>query len=237
VLDFLREGQMPGESVIYYIGVVTTTLFALVILGILWGILFGLFACRWDLYVFPRLTFFLLEKLRSPFKVLFSFFTRDRYLVERMAIKVLNRVYRKKYAAVPVKDRMVIMPQCLRDLECPAPTDPRTGIACKRCGKCVVEKVRKLNGTQKIYISPGGTFSVRILESARPPAVLGVACPRDLFEGMAVCHSLRIPIQGVTLLRTGCVATEVDFDELARTLLVGEERKDAQRQEQYSASN
>jgi len=115
---------------------------------------------------------------------------------------------------------MVIMPQCLRDLECPAQLDPNLGLACKRCGRCVVDKIRGLNGTNKIYISPGGTFSVRILETEQPRAVLGVACPRDLFEGMAVCHTLRIPVQGVTLLRYGCVATDVDLGEVTKTLLM-----------------
>jgi hypothetical protein len=228
---------MFGESIIYHVGLVTSTLVALALLGIIGGAILGLLAYKTGIFIFPRLTFFLLEKLRSVLKFLFSFFSRDRYIVERMAIKVINRIYRKKYAAVPVKDRMVIMPQCLRDLECPAPTDPHNGIACRRCGKCVVEKVRKLNGTEKIYISPGGTFSVRILESNRPPAVLGVACPRDLFEGMAVCHSLRIPIQGVTLLRTGCVATEVDFDELSKTLLLEDGVKDAAAAQRCAQNN
>jgi len=218
---------MFGESIIYYIGLVTSAIVAMALLGIIGGAILGLLAYKTDIFIFPRLTFFLLEKLRSVLKFLFSFFSRDRYIVERMAIKVLNRLYRRKYAAVPVKDRMIILPQCLRDLECPAPTDPRTGIACKRCGKCVIDKIRKLDGTDKIFISPGGTFSIRILESNRPPAVLGVACPRDLFEGMAVCHSLRIPIRGVTLLRTGCVATEVDFDELSEALFLGDGVKDA----------
>lgn len=221
---------MFDESIIYYVGIATSAAFALMLLGLVAGVVLGLLAYKVNVILFPRLTFFLLEKMRSPFKFFFSFFSRDRYLVERMAIRVLNRLYRKKYTAVPTRERMVIMPQCLRDLECPAPTDPRTGIACKRCGKCVIDKVRKLNGTDKIYISPGGTFSVRILETNRPPAVLGVACPRDLFEGMAVCHSLRIPVQGVSLLRTGCVATDVDFDQVSSTLLMGSSfnRRDAE---------
>jgi hypothetical protein len=215
---------MFGESLIYVIGVVTTILIALGLLGVIGGIVLGFLAYRSDIYIFPRLTFFLLDKLRSVFRFLFSFFSRDRYIVERMAIKILNHAHRRRYAAVPSARRMVILPQCLRDLECPARLDPALGFACKKCGKCVVDKVRSLDGTDKIFISPGGTFSVRILESNRPPAVLGVACPRDLFEGMAVCHSLRIPVQGIPLLRDGCIATEVDFDKLAHALLMGDKQ-------------
>jgi hypothetical protein len=154
-----------------------------------------------------------------------------------MAVKVLNHVYRNRYAAIPTSERMVIMPQCLRDLECPAHLDPKVGLACKRCGRCVIDRVRRLEGTDRIYISPGGTFSVRILESEQPRAVLGVACPRDLFEGMAVCHSLGIPVRGVSLLRYGCVATDVDFDEVREALFMQNGAANAAREEQRAASN
>ena len=228
---------MFGESLIYGIGVVTTALIALLLLGVAGGMVLGLLAYRANVFIFPRLTFFLLEKLRSVFKFLFSFFSRDRYLVERVAVKILNRVYRKRYAAVEPQERMVVLPQCLRDLECPAPVDPRTGIACKRCGRCVIDKVHKLNGTTRIYITPGGTFAARVVESNHPPAVLGVACPRDLFEGMAVCHSLGIPVQGVPLLRDGCVSTEVDFDEVANRLLMTVEKADVKGHKRHTADN
>jgi hypothetical protein len=237
VIDSDRRNYMFGEPVIYYIGAATSVLIALIVLCILWGAILGLLAYKANIFVFPRFTFFLLEKMRSVFKVLFSFFSRDRFLVERIAIKILNHLHRRRYSEIPAAERMVIMPQCLRDLECPARLDPELGLDCKRCGRCVIDRVRKLNGTSKIYISPGGTFAVRILESKLPRAVLGVACPHDLFEGMAVCHSLRIPVQGVSLLRTGCVATEVDFDEVAQTLLMGDEQGNAQGEKRHTADN
>jgi hypothetical protein len=228
---------MFGESIIYYVGLVTSLAFVFLILSVVGGVILGLLAYKANLFIFPRLTFFLLEKLRSIFRFAFSFFSRDRYLVERMAIKTLNHVYRKHYSAVPPRERMVILPQCLRDLECPAHLDPKLGLACKQCGRCVIDKVRRLNGTEKIFISPGGTFSVRILEAEHPPAVLGVACPRDLFEGMAVCHSLRIPVQGVSLLRYGCVATEVDLSEVTQALLMENGAANAAREKQRTANN
>jgi hypothetical protein len=228
---------MLGEFLIYSIGLVASLAFALLVLSVVGGMILGLLAYKASLFIFPRLTFFLLEKLRSVIKFAFSLFSRDRYLVERMAIKVLNHLYRKRYTDIPPCERMVIMPQCLRDLECPAHLDPNLGLACKRCGRCVIDKVRSLNGTNKIYISPGGTFSVRILEAERPRAVLGVACPRDLFEGMAVCHSLRIPVQGVSLLRYGCVATDVNLDEVTKALLMENGAPDAAREERRIAHN
>lgn len=211
---------MPGETIIYYIGAFTAIFVAVSVLFAIIAIIFGMLAYKANLFIFPGLSFFMFEKLRPVFKMLFSFFSRDRHIVERIAIKLLNRIHNRKYLNVSKNDRVVILPQCLRDLECEARLDPSYGLVCKHCGKCVIDKVSKLNGTSKVYISPGGTFAIRILEASSPSAVLGVACPRDLFEGMSVCHSMKIPVQGVMLLRTGCVATEVDFEKVAETLLV-----------------
>jgi len=218
---------MPGETIIYYIGVVTTLLVALCVLLVAAAFVLGLLAYRTNIFLFPRFAFFLFEKLHPIFKILFSFISRDRHIVENIAIKLLNRVHSRKYHSVIPSERVVILPQCLRDLECPARLDPKCGLVCRHCGKCVIDKISKLNGTTKIYISPGGTFAVRILEAFHPSAVLGVACSRDLFEGMSVCHSLRIPVQGVALSRAGCVATEVDFDKVTQTLMAVSGQKDA----------
>jgi len=108
---------MFGESIIYYFGLLASLAFAFLVLSIIGGIVLSLLAYKANFFVFPRVTFFLLEKLRSVFRFAFSFFSRDRYLVERMAIKTLNHVYRKRYSTIPPSERMLIMPQCLRDLE------------------------------------------------------------------------------------------------------------------------
>ena len=228
---------MPGEPVIYYIGVAASAFFAMAVLGVIGGIVLGLLAYGKNIFIFPRLTFFLLQKLRSIFKVVLAPFTRDRFLVERMAIKILNRAYHGRYTAVAPSERMVVLPQCLRDIECTAPIDPRTGIACRHCGRCVIDKIHKLNGTTRIYVTPGGTFAARVVEASSPLAVLGVACPRDLYEGMAVCHSHGIPVQGVPLLRDGCVATEVDFEEVARLLLLEKGMENASQPQRHAADN
>jgi len=242
-----------AETVVFFFGAAASALFALMLLGVAGGVVLGFLAYKADIFLFPRLAFFLLEKLRSIFRFMFSFFTRDRFLVERMAVKVLNHVYRASYRRVPVSDRIALLPQCLRDLDCKARLSPELGLACRRCGRCVIDKVFNLfeehcpkaggettGGSAadgKVFVSPGGTFAIRILEAVNPRAVLGVACPRDLFEGMAVCHSLGIPVQGVPLLRTGCVATDVDFEEVSRVLLMESGARNAAEAQRCAADN
>lgn len=206
-----------------YIGFLTSAIVALALILVFVTAVLGLLAKK-EIFLFPRFTFFLVEKLRSPLKFLFSLVCRDSYAVEEIGIKVCNRFNLKKYESVKLAERMVILPQCLRDINCKARLDPTSGFNCERCGKCIAERIREIDGSVRIFISPGGTFSKRLVESHRPGAVLGVACPRDLFEGMSICTGLRIPVQGILLLRDGCVATAVDAERVFQTLLAGEEK-------------
>jgi hypothetical protein len=206
-----------------YIGYLTSAVVALALILVLVAVVLGLLAKK-EIFLFPRFTFFLIEKLRSPLKFLFSLVSRNGYAVEEMGIKVCNRFNLKKYESVKLAERMVILPQCLRDINCEARLDPFLGFKCERCGKCIAERIREIDGSVRVFISPGGTFSKRLVESHRPRAVLGVACPRDLFEGMSVCAQYRIPVQGVLLLRDGCVGTAVDDQKVFNTLVAGEEK-------------
>lgn len=210
-----------------YVGYATSAIVALALFFLLLAVILGLLAKK-EIFLFPHLTFFLIEKLRSPLKFLFSLVSRDSYAVEEIGIKVCNRFNLKRYARVKLPERVVILPQCLRDINCEARLDPTSGFKCERCGKCIAERIRKVDGSVRVFISPGGTFSKRLVESRRPGAVLGVACPRDLFEGMSVCTMLGIPVQGVLLLRDGCVATAVDTEKVFQTLHAGLRSDDAE---------
>jgi hypothetical protein len=215
-----------NNAVFTYIGYATTAIIGLALFLLLAASVLGLLAKK-EIFLFPRFTFFLIEKLRSPLKFLFSLVSRDSYAVEEIGIKVCNRFNLKRYERVGLAERMVILPQCLRDINCEARLDPLLGFKCERCGKCIAERIRKVDGSVRVFISPGGTFSKRLVESRRPGAVLGVACPRDLFEGMSICAGHGIPVQGVLLLRDGCVATAVDTEKVFQALLAGVKSYDA----------
>jgi len=73
----------------------------------------------------------------------------------------------------------------------------------------------------RVFVVPGGTFAKRVLISARPRAVVGVACYPNLHEGMLNAKLAGIPAQGVPLKKTGCINTIVDFDELLIKLFAG----------------
>lgn len=60
----------------------------------------------------------------------------------------------------------------------------------------------------KVYIIPGSQFLKKIVEQNKFKAILGVACYQDL--NLCMMNLSNYPVQGVPLLRDGCVNTKVD---------------------------
>ena len=163
----------------------------------------------------------LLEIFFMPLGAALRIITGDGFAAEKLGVRICNQSAGKRYAAVPLDKRVVFVPQCLRDRECPARLSSKDGFECRECGKCVISEIRRLAPGVRVFVSPGGSFSRRILMRHRPEAVLGVACPPDLFEGLQAARRARIPAQGVALSRAGCVSTDVSIEAVREKLLLG----------------
>ncbi len=174
--------------------------------------------------LFPGATLTLLEIFFVPLRRVMRAISGDEHAAEKLGVRIYNQTRASRYASVPLERRMVFLPQCLRDNECPARLSSEEGFACKECGKCIICEIRRVAPEVRVFVSPGGSFSRRLLMRHRPKAVLGVACPPDLFEGLQAAARAGIPAQGVSLSRTGCVNTDVSFDDVREKLLFGVER-------------
>ena len=199
------------ERTFFWFGVVSAALVGVVLVGLLLALLGALLARRG-----PPLAgcfLFLVALFRSVLDGVGRLFGDGR-LAEHAGIALANRIWRRAYERVPRHARIAVLPQCLRSLDCPASIDPREGIKCRSCGGCVIGRLRERFPDVRVFVTPGGTFATRVVRQAAPEAVLGVACANDLYEGMLFCHRRGLPVQGVELLRDGCVSTAVDEDVL-----------------------
>ena len=169
----------------------------------------------------PRTTLLLLEIFFAPLKRLLPRLGGGQYAAERLGVRLYNALAAEKFAAVPLGERMVFVPQCLRNEKCPARVSSQNGFECRDCGLCIIADIRKIAPDVRVCISPGGTFALRLLQAHRPKAVLGVACPPDLFEGLQSAFRGGVPAQGVELTRFGCVNTDVPLDAVREKLLAG----------------
>jgi len=185
----------------------------------------ALFAARGHLLL-PRVLIVGVRLFRGAINTFGSLFG-DPHLADHAGIAAINAVNRKKFLEIP--EPVVVMPQCLRRVDCPSRIDPRRGIVCRGCGRCVIGRLIKEHPQLKVFIVPGGTFAARIVKQQKPRSVLGVACANDLYEGMLYCFTRKIPVQGIELLRDGCVETAVDekrlFGLLARVRQTVEKHK------------
>ncbi|MDQ7780184.1 MAG: DUF116 domain-containing protein [Planctomycetota bacterium] len=158
-----------------------------------------------------------------------------------------NRKYRARFCATPFSQRLLLMPQCLRNHKRCKARDIGWGYVCRTCGACgimnVISEAREL-GYGASYILKGGRALERVLaienagrkdhshaagkKGSRPragerriEAVLGVACGYEGMLGIALCEQQGLIPQFVPLLRDGCVDTKVDWALLSKTLSLG----------------
>ncbi|RQW80292.1 MAG: DUF116 domain-containing protein [Methanothrix sp.] len=161
-----------------------------------------------------RIILFGTTLLESVIKSLFWIARADDSIVDDVGVRLRNYVNRKEFLKTPIDRRFIFMPQCVRSIECPAKLTPE-GIKCINCGRCNVGEAKKMaEGLgYKFFIVPGSSFIKRIIKKYNPKAVVGVGCQMEIKEGLDLCHSHAIPAQGVPLLKSGCVATTLDWEQ------------------------
>ena len=180
----------------------------------------ALFLCffifRTKKILFPNFVLFIIGLLYEPLRRLLSFFRVDPTLIDRVSVEIGNALNYPGFSATQIEERVLLLPQCIRSAECPAKLNSLDGIHCMGCGKCAIAELSAMCEELgvRMYISPGGTFSKRILMLSRPKAIIGVACYPNLHEGRLNTKLAGVPAQGVPLTTTGCVNTTVDIEEI-----------------------
>jgi len=186
----------------------------------------GAYIYKYKRFPLPKLAFSLITLFYRPLKTLLGSLHINPNVVDEVQITLLNHAYREKYAATPFERRILFLPQCLRDLDCPAMTKPGEGILCRRCGRCNIAEIMEICERYGIMvcIAPGGEFVKRVVKDKKPEAALGVACHKDLHEVMRYVTARGIPMVGVLLARAGCIMTDVDWDKVKEELLLTPEK-------------
>lgn len=133
--------------------------------------------------------------------------------IDKMYVELKNSMNRKSFLEVKANEKIIILPQCLRNSkECKAKLT-KDGYACVKCGACKIceikERAEKMG--HGVFIVPGGSMAINIIKTHKPKAVLGVACLNELITAI---ENVNTPTQGVQLLRKGCIDTDVNIDEI-----------------------
>lgn len=223
-----------------YVGIITVILLSLFIAGLLIALTITYLMFRNTRIINSihskfsslvlKILLLILDLLYMPAKKIILVLGGNDMMIDTVGTEIRNILLKDRFAQVPFEDRIVLLPQCLRSLECPAKFSSVKGAQCVGCGKCkifdITNKAKEL-GYKGAYIAPGGGFVRRIIKKMKPKAVLGIGCPPEVNLGLLEVSTKGIPCQGVLLLKTGCVNTDVDLDLVFETMEIGKEKLDS----------
>lgn len=216
-LDFLTWNHLMyliGElTVIIIIGAVVIS-FILVIISI--------YSIKTKHLYFPQLIKSGLVFLEGLMKAMFRFLGLEDREMLAFFIKLHNTMNATAFEHVPVEERAIFMPQCLRSSQCPAHLTPE-GLKCRSCGQCEVGAARVLLERMgyRVFIVPGSSFIKRMVKKYRPRAILGIGCLSEVKEGIDMADKMGLVVMGVVTLKEGCVETLVSWPDVYEVAILG----------------
>ena len=139
----------------------------------------------------------------------------DEYYVK--AAEDNNRRNREAFAGTAFPDRIILVPQCMRQSGKCVAKDAGSRYECARCGSCKVNDIireAEILGYKSVLLLKGGRAVVKIIEELKPKAILGVACFFEGSIGINQCAKRGITVMFYPLSRDGCADTDLDTDKL-----------------------
>lgn len=138
----------------------------------------------------------------------------DREVIS-FSIRLHNQLNRERFSRLPMEDRMIFLPQCLRSIDCPSNLSIE-GLVCKRCMRCDIGRsIDEIESRGcKVSIVPGSTFVKRLVKKYKPKGIVGVGCLMEVKEGLEMTDRMDLPAMGVVTSKDGCVETLVDWPTL-----------------------
>jgi hypothetical protein len=136
-------------------------------------------------------------------------------------IQQMNHDSKEDFQKIPPAERIVFVPQCLRESDCKAPLGEH-GYVCQHCSPdCQVHRITEAAdklGYKGVYILPGGSMAQKIIDFSKPHAILGIACEKEALLGGLLLKKLGIVGRGILLFRDGCVNTLVKVADVLKIL-------------------
>jgi hypothetical protein len=171
---------------------------------------------------FPRFLKAGMMLMEGSTKALFRLFGTEDSEVLAFFINLHNTMNKKAFSDVPVTERAVFLPQCLRSSRCPAHLSPE-GLRCRGCGLCTIGFWRGILEQMgyRIFVVPGSSFIKRMVKKYRPRAIIGVGCLSEVKDGLEMADKMGLVSMGVVTLKEGCVETAVSWDQVMEVAALG----------------
>ncbi|HVN73995.1 MAG TPA: DUF116 domain-containing protein [Methanoregula sp.] len=213
-LDLFTLMFFIGEATVIILSSAVVVAFVLVVIS--------LYSIRTGRLYFPQTLKAGLALLEGLMKAMFRLLGLEDREMLAFFIKLHNAMNKAAFERIPVAERAVFMPQCLRSSQCPAHLTPE-GLKCSGCGRCTVGEARvmleKLG--YRIFIVPGSSFIKRMVKKYHPRAIVGVGCLTEVKEGIDMADKIGLVAMGVVTVKEGCVETLVDWADVYEVATLG----------------
>jgi len=210
------------NHLMYLIGEITVILIlgAIAIAFVL--VVISLYSIKKGKLYFPRVIKAGLVFLEGWMKAMFRLLGLEDREMFAFFIKLHNSMNSAAFEKIPVAERAIFMPQCLRSSQCPANLTPE-GLKCRSCGQCSVGEAREMLERlgYRIFIVPGSSFIKRMVKKYRPKAIIGVGCLAEVKEGIDMADKMGLVVMGVVTLKEGCVETLVNWPDIYEVAILG----------------
>lgn len=137
-------------------------------------------------------------------------------------IELNNAVWTPYFPHIARKQRLLLLPFCLRKQPgCPADHD-ELGLICRNCGQCSIPRLSDEADAldMPVLVAESSSAVADWVEQGEIQAVVGVSCLESLEKSFPAMLRSAVPGIAVPLLRDGCKDTAFDPDDLKRALTV-----------------
>jgi hypothetical protein len=216
------EIDLTLNSVFFLIGEATVIILASAVVIAFVLVIISLYSIRTGHLYFPRTLKAGLAFLEGLMNAMFRLLGLEDREMLAFFIKLQNAMNKSAFERIPVTERAVFMPQCLRSSQCPAALTPE-GLKCSACGRCTVGEARLLLEKMgyRIFIVPGSSFIKRMVKKYHPKAIIGVGCLTEVKEGIDMADKIGLVAMGVVTVKEGCVETLVDWADVYEVAVLG----------------
>jgi hypothetical protein len=216
-LDFLT-----WNNLIYLIGEITVIVIFGALLTAFILVIISLYSIKKGRLYFPTLIKSGLVFFEGLMKAFFRLFGLEEREMLSFLIKLHNAMNTADFERIPVSERAVFIPQCLRSSKCPAHLTPE-GLKCRSCGQCTVGEARMILEKlgYRIFIVPGSSFIKRMVKKYHPKAIVGVGCLAEVKEGIDMADKMGLVVMGIVTIKEGCVETLVNWTDIYEVATLG----------------
>jgi hypothetical protein len=212
----------PYQGLMAMIGVITVIIIVGLLLLALVLVAISLYSIRKGRLYFPGFLRAGLVFVEGLAKAIFHLLGLEDREMLAFFIKLHNTMSSNAFERVPVTERAIFLPQCLRSARCPAHLSPE-GLRCRSCGQCSIGQMHPLLEKMgyRIFVVPGSSFIKRMVRKYRPKAIIGIGCLTEVKEGIDMADKLGLVAMGVVTAKEGCVETLVNWADVYEMATLG----------------